>query len=179
MPSITERSGVFKVRVSCKEKKLHATFHDRETAELWGYYKESLFNEINAFDVPSNELISLDDAIELKIRACIENKLDNRTIMDIRELKKLFIEFKNKPIKEVTFEDLVHFCDKFMNTPTFRGGLRSRNTGTPIMPTAQTLLSKLRRLSSVYSNIIENGIPVENIPQKVGAYLNDRIKKTA
>lgn len=92
--------------------------------------------------------------------------------IDLQALHVVFAKFKDRLINEITYDELVLFCKEYLSTPLTKGGSQKNGTGRLIMPSKMTLLSKLRRLSSIYSNLIDNGIPVENIAIKVGAWLN-------
>jgi len=172
MPRIDFRNGKYRVRVCQKGQDISHSFHDKETAELWGWYKESLLNEIEAFNPNSKELVSFRDAIDLKIRQALKESLSDRSVIDLQALHVVFAKFKDRLINEITYDELVLFCKEYLSTPLTKGGRQKNGTGRLIMPSKMTLLSKLRRLSSIYSNLIDNGIPVENIAIKVGAWLN-------
>ena len=176
MARIDQRNGKYRVRISQKDHDITHSFHDYETAVLWAKYKEKLINEITAFDVPSAELVNFSDAVDLKIKKSIDDNLEDRTIKDLQELHRVFECFENRDIITITFQDYVNFSEKFLRTLTTRGGNKNNKTGRLVYPTKTTLLSKFRRLSSVYSNLISNGIPVENVALKVGAYLNENTK---
>jgi len=172
MGRIDFRSGKYRARIFTKGHDITHTFADKKTAELWIAYKEDLINQIEAFNPKSTDLVEFGDAIDLKISEALKDGLVDRSITDLKELHNVFASFKGRMISDITYEDFMKFCKDYLSTPVVRGGFKANGSGRSTMPTKQTLLSKLRRLSGVYSNLINNGIPVENIPVKIGAWLN-------
>lgn len=167
MASIEVRNGRFRAIVRRKGKEISHTFSTRETAELWGKYKDDLINDMSAFDVPENELITLEQAIDMKLDAMRKVYLDKRSIDDIFNLKELFNDFLKFKLSDITEDIYKDFSEKFMRSIVTRGGNKKNGTGLMKLPSLSTLKTKFRRLSTVYSNLINNGIKLENIPLKI------------
>ena len=177
MANIQERSGKFRVSIRKKGTELSATFSDLETANLWANYKENLIDEIEAFKVPMGEMITLGDAIELKVEKASQDKLDVRSVQDIKNLARDFYALIDTPINKIYFGSLKLACLSLLERPTRIGG-KSENSGRQVIPSVQTILSKLRRLASVYSNLKEYDIKTNNTAQEVLEFMKIRNKST-
>lgn len=172
MASIEKRGDSYRVQVRKKGREFTHSFSNLETAELWGKYKDDLLNEMQAFNAPKSQMITLTDAIELKINRAKSDNLTHRSIVDLINLRNDFHELLDMTLFEITKEVLVNFCKNYLNSVVVVGGNRKENTGRKTNPSIQTMLSKLRRLSSVYGNLIENGINIENMAITVSNILN-------
>jgi len=163
MATITKIKNRWKVRVCVNNKRFFATFGDKETAELWAIYKESIAEEIKNFEFDLDKTITLFEAIKIKIEKLKKFKADRKTILDVENLNKDFKELINTKICMISYNDLLSHAKNMFS-------LKGKSTENMSIT---TILNKLRRLSSVYSSIIEDGINVENIPLKISSYLKE------
>jgi len=160
MATFEKRKDKWRVRFYINKKRYEASFIDKETAELWVTYKESVIEEINNFEFGLEKSITLFEAIELKIEKLEKNKSDKKTISDVFTLKKDFNDILNEKICMISYNDLLIQSKKLFTMKGKTGGALS----------IVTILNKLRRLSSVYSALIEDGLNVENFPLKICSY---------
>lgn len=177
MASIVKRGNSYRVKVSRNGKEYNQSFSNFNTAELWGKYKDDLIHEMAAFKVPESQLITLLDSIDLKIERCISDKLTERSIIDIRNLKNDFKELLDYQMSDLTQEVLENFCNKYIKTIITIGGGKNEDSGRKTHPSTATILSKLRRLSGVYSNLIDNGIKIQNMALLVANKIRNNLDK--
>jgi len=87
MAAITKIKDSFRVQIRKKNIEISKTFNKEEDAILWAKYKENLIDCIEVFDVPLKEMVTLREAIELKINALSSAKKSK----DIQDIKILLI----------------------------------------------------------------------------------------
>lgn len=102
MATIKKRNNSFAVNIRKKETSIYATFQSEEDAILWAKYKEDLIDQVEAFSVPVDQLVTIEDALEMKYaeKMKTDRKLHNQVI----KLKKDFIEWLDLPIDQITLE---------------------------------------------------------------------------
>lgn len=166
----------FSVSIRRKGHNITKTFSDKETAELYAKYKEALIDEMENFDVPKKDLITLDSAIECRLEELLNAKADRRTVLDVKGLRGFFPEFMNLTLSELTYEMLKNKIEKMMVEPIRRGGDRDK-TGKLILQSPVTIRRKVAMLSSIYSLMIKKGVDCENIPLRILSFLHEIIKK--
>ncbi len=171
MATIKETNGRFSVKVRKNHTNIGRTFGDLETAQLWGKYKESLTEEIAAFEVGSNKLLTVKDAIELKVTDCINQGLAERSVQDIKNLQYDFSLLVEKNICEISYDEFLKFALSMLKTPITKSKSKDKSEGFKSKPSKITIVNKFRRLSSVYTLLIEKGIDVNNHPLKVATYI--------
>jgi len=177
MPKIENRNGRFRVNIRRKGIDLAATFEKEEDAILWINYKHYLIDMINAFDPPLKEMISLRDAIELKIKKLSEKGVDTKTLSDYKNILVYFEKFSTKSVGEITYTDLINHFEYLMTQPIKRGGfIGNDQTGHKKLPSSTTIFRKFAYLSTVYQMLIEDGVDIENIAIKVCQFHKDKKK---
>lgn len=162
MASIRCRNGKWYVQVRKKGQILCATFSDRETAELWGKYKEDIIDEIGYFDFKYENTITLNEAIDLKIKDLESKDTDKRSVNDVKSLKDSFSEFSDTPLVNIKSEDIVTKTNVMLDSIIRRGGSKKSNSGKIVVQSPRTVLKKLAVLGSVFSFIIKNGAAIQN-----------------
>lgn len=180
MASIRERHGRYHVSIRKKNKNLHASFGDRETAELWGKYKEDLIEEITAFQPSIKEMILLKDALEMKINQLEEKEAATSSINDYKNLSLLLKNYENESIDLFSYEFCISLYERWKKTPIFsKGGDLKSNKREKKLPSYHTVLRRMVLLGSVFSFLIEKGVNVENNAQKVVSWArkNDKVKE--
>lgn len=166
MARITEKTpGRWSVSVRRKNIQVYATFSDRETAELWGKYKEDIYEEIENFSPPPEELFTLGNAVDLKAKDLKENGAAIKTIQDTLNIKKDFSPLVDKPLSDISLEDYSKHCERMLNTIVKRGG--NKEKGKPVQQSWATVYKKFRYLSIIYSFMQEKGIKITNHPQAI------------
>jgi len=175
MASIQNRDGKYRVQVRVNKQQLSSSFSDKETAELWGRYKEDLIHEIEAFDVPSSQLISLQDAVEMKAKS-MEGK-STKTLQDTRNTTTQFPIYLNRSIDSVSYDDLKDFTINMLSEKVAHGGvpdvkLRTHTRSISI----RTVIKRLQYLGTIYSYLIGQGINLDNVALKVKAYILNNYK---
>jgi hypothetical protein len=175
MASIAERNGKYTVDIRKKGIDLFQTFEKKSDAELWAAYKEEMIDLIDAFDPPLNEMITLQDAIELKIRRVEEKNANKKEINDYKMLQKSFEKFCPKYINEIKYTDLLKQFVELIKTPVYQGGT-GKNDGTGIkkMPAFLTIFRKFSYLSTVFQMLINDGVEIENVAIKICQYARSK-----
>lgn len=176
MATISEREGRFRSTIRRKDIEISSTFSNKEQAEIWSKYKEDLIDSIDSFDPPLKEMITLKDAIELKIRdAEYKNKKD---IADFKILIEFFDKFINMEIGKITYDDLMKYFDEKMNTPITRGGIKNDpTTGLKKLPSMHTTFRKFAYLSTVFELMKTQGVNIQNVALDVCKFLRPQLKK--
>lgn len=171
MASIKKREGrsgtSYSVQIRKKGHFLTATFSDKETAEIWIKYNEDLIDNINNFNEIPENIVTLEQAIELKKKSLIKKSCDKRTISDFDAIAQEFQEILNEPIGKVTTEMLRDIVQEKLSGIVKRGGNRKNNTGHARLVSPVTVLRKMRILACVFSYMIENGANIINPAQFV------------
>ena len=177
MALISERSGQFRVQIRKKDINLYRTFQKESDAKLWAAYKEECIDLIEAFDPPLNEIITLQDAIELKIRKMQDENSNRKEINDYKILCKIFNKFCPLPINEITYSDLLKHFQELLDIPISHGGTgKNDGTGVKKLPSFQTIFRKFAYLSTVYQNLINDGVELENVALKAAQYYRQKNK---
>jgi hypothetical protein len=166
MATIRKREGkdgiTYNVMIRKKDVEISRTFKTEEDANLYIFYKERLIDNMENFEVPLAERVTIDQLFDIKRKESIN--LDRRTINDIdlvcNRVKACLPE--KRFYHEYTFSDWVECAKKLYNTDSWRG---SRENIIKIAP--KTLKRMFGVLSSVISCAIDKGIELENHPLKV------------
>jgi hypothetical protein len=178
LATIRERKGRFGVKISRNRITICQTFSTLETAKLWAAYKEDLLDEMEAFNPPKQEMITLEDAINFKIDNAIKDGLSTRSVTDIKNLKIDFNAFLQKYMHEISYDDLIAHCKKMSKIQVkFGGSVGNEKSGKYSMPSPITIINKLKRLSTVYSNLNENNVDIDNIALKCVNELSKNLRK--
>lgn len=175
MASIKHREGKLYVQIRKKNIDLYATFSNENDAILWARYKEEMIDLISNFDPPLKEMISLNDAIDLKIES-IQN-IDKKTLNDYSNLKAFFEIFINKKLNQIAYSDLMNHFENMIKVPVTRGGSNKKNGNIKtFFPSPVTIFRKFAYLSTVYQNMIEKGVEIDNIAIKICQYMRPKLK---
>jgi hypothetical protein len=170
------KNGNHELVIRKKGISLSRTFKTREDAELWAAYKEDLIHNIDAFDVPLKDMITLEVALKMKLDSLQAQGKDSR---DFQDLRKCFLEFVDLPLSHLKYDVLMQYMKKMSESQIRRGGDR-KNPGTSgilVDISSSTLISRISVLSTVINFAIENGVNVENDAYKVCQYLRANLKK--
>lgn len=174
MATITKKGNSFHVAIRKKNYQASATFGDRETAELWAKYKEEIYNEMPAFDPPLEEMFTLSDAIELKVKKLKENDANKKTIQDTMNLQIAFEQIIDIPICEITLDHLSKICERMLNSIVQRGGYQGK--GKAVQQSVPTVHRKFRYLSVVFSLMQEQGLKITNHPLQILRKLEEKMR---
>lgn len=176
MATIEFKNENWRAHIRKKEMDISQTFKNKKDAELWVIYKEDLIDQIEAFDPPLQQMITLQDAIELKIKDSIDKNI--KDIGDFNILFKVFEKFCPKKLNQITYEDLLAHFDEMMNTPIRHGGNRNdANTGHMKLPSIHTTFRKFGYLSTVFQMMRELGVNIDNPVLKVCQFIRPKLKK--
>ena len=134
----------------------YATFADKETAELWCKFKENIINEMAAFEVKGVDLITLKDAIDLKIKD-LETKDKKDSINDTKIVIKEFKDFLHIPVNKITSEMLMVRVKEMQKEFVYKGGSGDGKSGIRSLQSHGTILRKIRNLSSIFGFILSQG----------------------
>jgi hypothetical protein len=179
MSSIRKIHKGFHVKIRKKGcEYLSATFSDRETAELWGKYKEDLIDNIKAFGVPLKDMITLENAIELKVRSLLEENKKKSITNDFSSLPFIFRDFLELPLSELKYEELLKFMLDMSNSKVKLGGAgKGSDTGISQNISPVTVLKRISAISTVINFAIEKGINIENVAYNVLKFMRSTMKK--
>ncbi len=162
------KDGSFSYRVQIRKSghsEIYKTFHTKEDAEIYCFYKERLIDNIEAFEVPIEKRMTLNEIFELKLDA--SSKLDRKTVLDMENAYRLcdtYIDVK-RYMYEITY--------KFHNV--FRGA-KTDNGKRKMSPV--TLRRHFACYSSAFSHAIGLGFNIENLPLKIlQNYINPILKE--
>lgn len=165
MATITKKGNSFCVAIRKKNYQAHASFADRETAEIWARYKEEVYDEMPAFAPPLAEMFTVKEAILLKAKKLHNEQCNKKTIQDTENLQIYFSDICDLPISEVKMEHLSKICERMLNTLVRRGGNQSK--GKLNQQSIQTVHRKFRYLSVVFSLMQEQGVKISNFPLQI------------
>ncbi len=168
MATIAKSGQGYKVQIRKKNHQIYATFSEKEIAELWARYHEDLIDNMENFDVPPEELITVEQCCELKIKDLISKNVSRRSLEDIEIVKKEFSELMNCPLNKLTSEMVRKISNQMLNSVVRHGGsLNNINSGLHRQCSPATVLRKLRCLSAVIGYMIEKGANIINPVQVV------------
>lgn len=154
----------FRVSIRKKGKEIYKTFHSEEDAKLYSWWKESLIENMENFDIPIKSRVTLEDLLELKINDAED--LSPRSKIDIPFSVKRIIGFvgQKRFVSDISYEEWKNIMEKLSGTTVYRG-TKSEVNGRSM--SVSTLRRIFACLSSVFSHAISKGIDVENHPLKV------------
>lgn len=183
MGVIEKRDDVYRVKIRKKNVSLYKTFKDKETAELFVWYKEKLIDEMDAFEVPPQQLFTLKDAFDLKIKSMEESgtyslKYFQDLHVDLNRLKEYIPE--DTYLNDITFEMLKDIFHKMSTTTVRKGGNqyeKSKTSGIISQISPRTLRRCLFTLSSLYSHLQSKGIQINNVISAFTPYFLDNFMK--
>lgn len=174
MASIQKRGDNFRVQIR-KEGfiNIEKTFSNEEDAILYSKWKEDIMQNIANFEVPKEELITLDTAIDMKIEEGIKAGLDKRTMASLNNLKSIFSKLLKNSIHELGYEDYLKIAKELMVTEVRKGGSNSGG-GDYRLPSKETVINRFKYLGTVYGHLIKKGFSVINHPLTVVNFLNNQ-----
>ncbi len=176
MATFRERQGRHEAIIRKNNIKLSAVFDHLEDAKLWASYKEDLIEQIANFNPPLDKLITLGDAIKMRIDTAIGSGTVD--IADLTILYKTFEKYLKTPINEVTYDSLSDHFEHVMSVPVRRGGNHNDpNSGIKAMPSMHTTFRKFSYLSTVFEHLIKEGVKVQNHPLALCKLLRSRLPK--
>lgn len=179
MPSIQERDGSFRVQVRIKGKsQISKTFAKREDAELWGAWKENLLKTVRDFEVPDQELLTLRNIIDQKVKAANEAQLTTKSLGDLMYLYKEFEEWLELPLQEITFDMAIEKADQMLGQYVSRGGDVKRGfSGRQQMQSPLTVFRKFNYLGSCFGHARDMGVTVPTDFQRALSFLREKLLK--
>lgn len=168
MGTIRMRKGKYNALIRKKGQSMGATFSDRVTAELWIKYHEDLIDDLENFQVPAENLITIKDCIDFKIESCGDSNISNRSIQEFEYCKEQFSEIMDCPLGKLTPDMVRNVSTKMLQSTVRRGGNKNvEGTGVLSISSPATVLRKLRVLASAISFMIEKGANITNPAQIV------------
>lgn len=168
MGTIRESNGRFNVQIRKKGNFFSKSFSDKETALLYAKYKEDLIDEMVAFDVPKDEMITLRQAFAIKMKDLEEKGSERKSIIDLTTNINLLDESLDLPLSKLDYNFWVELLDKWKS-------LHGKNRSEKI--SIYTILRRFAIMAAVYSKLIEMGVNVNNDPQKITTMIRQTIKK--
>ncbi len=160
MGSLRKTEYGYRAQVRKNRINLSASFSDKETAEIWIKYQEDLIDEMKHFQVPSEKLLTLEQACELKKNQLTEKDASFRSFGDIEIVKQEFKDLLPLGLSEITHEMIKEITNSMLGGMVKMGG--SVTSGDFRLTAPATVLRKLRCLSAVFGLMIEKGANLVN-----------------
>lgn len=176
MASIDKRKGkdetTFRVSIRRKGVEIFKSFKTEEDAKLYAFYKERLIDNMEAFEVPLGERITLTEIFDLKINSI--NGYNRRTFNDLdMSFKKCKRFLPNKKYyHQFTEADWLECAKQIYAEDSWKGSKENKIKISPI-----TLRRVLANVSAAVSHCISLGIALDNLPLKIiQTFVNPMIK---
>lgn len=178
MATIENRDGKYKVSIRKKGfKEIYKSFSTKEDAELYISWKEDLMDQISAFDPSPEELLTLDQAVDMKIEDAKKRNLDHRTILGIQGVKMHFADYLDQSLSVLTYEKLADKLRELMDTKVSRGGGKVKIEENMKDASLKTISNRFRYLSAVIGYINTQGFSFQNNSTNIVSYLENKMKQ--
>lgn len=177
MHEIKYINGKFNAKINIKGIDILGTFSSEQLATLWINYQKDLIEDMNSFNEKAENIITFEQAVDLKTQSIKNRELDKRTLLDFESIKNEFPEIMNLPIGKISLSKLNEITQEKLGSVVRRGGNKKSNSGHARITSPKTVLRKLRILASVFSYMIENGADISNVAQSVIGNLKSTLKK--
>lgn len=178
MATIREVNGKFRAQIRRKEKQMSSYFSNKEMAEIWVRYHEDLIDNMENFNVPPENIITLHQCFEMKIEELKQKNVHKKTFEDYDNCLIEFKEIMDCPLGEITSDMIRNISKEMLGSVVRRGGSAKSDTGSFRACSPSTVLRKLRIISSVFSFMIEKGANITNVAQIVCNQVKMSIIKT-
>tara|TARA_R110000868_G_scaffold287225_2_gene547628 strand:+ start:825 stop:1385 length:561 start_codon:yes stop_codon:yes gene_type:complete len=171
------KDGIFSYKLQIRKPnhpEIFKTFNTREDAEIYAFYKERLIDNMENFEVPIEQRITLKQVFELKIQDSKE--LAKRSVLDMENAFNLIHDLLdyNRFVYNITLEDWektaksMYDLDVFMGAKTEAG----KRKMSPL-----TLRRNFACASAAFSTAIGKGFKIENHPLKIlQTFINPMLK---
>lgn len=176
MANIEKREGkegtTYRVAIRRKGIEIYKSFKTEEDAKLYVFYKERLIDNMEQFEVPLSERITLSEILDLKIGAVAG--YDKRTLNDLEmSFRKCKKHLPNKKYYyQFTENDWLKCAQQIYEEDAWRGSKANTIKISPV-----TLRRIFANISSAISHCISLGIALENLPLKIiKTFINPMIK---
>jgi hypothetical protein len=146
------------VQIRRKDAEFTAGFREESDAKLWAWYKERLLDNMSAFSPANGEMITIGDAVDLKIQS-----ISGPSAKDLKSLFSTYPEWMGVPLTSLTSKMILEKTRQQLTEKVRRGGNpKDPSTGHLRQVSPATIAGHLRRLSSVYGYMIEQGVDILN-----------------
>jgi hypothetical protein len=176
MASIDKREGkegdTFRVLIRKKGIEISKSFKNEEDAKLYAFYKERLIDNMEFFEIPLKERITLNEIVDLKRRTIQE--YDKRTINDLDSSFKRCMRFlpQKKYYSDLTEEDWMNCAKNLYAEDSWKGSKANTLKISPV-----TLRRIFAMISCAISHCQSLGIALDNLPLKIiQSFVNPMIK---
>ena len=163
----------YRIKIRKKGIEIMKSFSNEEDAKLYIFYKERLIENMNHFDVPLQDRVTLEQLFELKKKACAG--YDRRTLNELDNVFNRVNSFlgENKFFHQISYDEWFSIAKSVYDMDIFRGSKKNIIKMSPL-----TFRRYFATLSSVVSHAVSLGIAIENHPLKVlQTYITPLIKK--
>lgn len=174
---IKQKDGTVKFNLQIRKKDfiISKTFLTLEDAKIYEFYKERLIDNIENFDVPIEERLTLKQIFEIKLND--SQHLDRRSISDIENAFRLMENYfdVNKFICNINYKDWENYAIEIYGTDVYKG---AKTEAAKRKMSPLTLRRYFACYSSAFSNSISKGFNIENMPLKIlQNYINPMLKE--
>lgn len=166
-------STSFTVDIRKKNISITRTFYTEEDAKLFEFYKERLIQNMENFNVPLKDRVTLRNLFELKILTIDDSNKRMRDELNctLERLEKIF--GADKYVNEINYDQWLDAAKTLYATPVFIGFDKESNRRQMSVNTLKRIIASA---SSVMSYALTKGIDVENHPIKIiQKYVNNLI----
>lgn len=166
MASVIKRVGkeetTYRVAIRRKGIEIFKSFKTEEDAKLYAFYKERLIDNMEQFDVPLSERITLSEILDLKIGSIAE--YDKRTLNDMEMAFKKCKRFlpNKKYYHQFTEQEWRSCAEQIFSEDSWKG---SKSNTLKISPV--TLRRIFANISAAISHCQSLGITLDNLPLKI------------
>jgi len=166
----------YKVKIRHKDFEIYKTFRQEGDAKLFAWYKERLIDNIQNFDIPLNQRITLQQIIELKVKA-IDSKDERSKKEFLLAFERVFslLPKEKKFYAQYSPQDWDDLLKNLSSFEVYKGCIKEE---TKRFMSRSTIRRTLACISSAVSYAMSQGIDLENLPLKlIQKYnLNKRIE---
>jgi hypothetical protein len=159
---LSDGSISFRVEIRKKGIQIYKSFTVLEDAELYSFYKERLIENMESFEVPLKDRVTLNQIYELKLKDSNSINIKSHVKMAIEKFNEIF--GVNTFCNDISYKDWENSCKILSQSYVYRGA-KTENSKRIIS------LSTLRRYFAYASSCISHaqslGIELENHPLKV------------
>jgi hypothetical protein len=154
----------YKVQIRKKGIDVTKTFSNKDDADLYIFYKERLIENMENFNVPINEQVTLTQIVELQISNV--DLFKKRQINDVKRSLNRINEIlgKDRLLSTISLEEWVECVKILYSMDVYKGAKTSNGKRKMSLSTLKKIFS---HISSAISYAKKQGIIIENLPLKV------------
>lgn len=159
-----EKKLTYQCKIRMKGHESFKTFLNEKDAQTYAFYKERLINNMENFEVPLEERITLKSIFEMKA-----DSIDSANIRGKRDIMGSFERINqflgNKLfVQQITYKDWEKAFEEISKMEVYMGGKSDKSKR---LISTKTIRNIFAFSSSCFSYAISKGINIENHPLKI------------